>query len=271
MTFSPNLFLSNINSKGGPIKNSRFEVVIPIPQAVRGNMQASAVDKLIGFFSDPIQNVVNNVSNQVNEFIFGSNPNDAITKDHAITRSLAMQCETAQLPGRTFATIDNRVYGPVQKYPINTTYSDMILTFVCTNDFYERKFFDAWMDSIIPRDTNNVRFKKGVDGTGGYTSDISIIQFDDSIKQVYATKLINAFPTSVNEMQLDWASDGYHKLTVNFTYEYYRSVNASRFALPTVQDMATAGLSGLANKAMGSSNIGGSIASGLNSLTTKIF
>lgn len=245
MAFSPNLFLSNINSKGGPIKSNRFEVVIPIPSAVKNNMQASLIDRFMSQLTNPIQDIMNQVSGAVNNFIFGSSDSDAITKDHSVTRTLALQCEMAQLPGRTFATADNRVYGPVQKYPVNTTYSDMALTFICTNDFYERKFFDAWMDSIIPRDTNNVRYKKGVDGTGGYTSDIGIIQFDDTIKQVYAVKLINAFPTSVNEMTLDWSADGFHKLTVNFTYEYYRSINAPAFRLPTVQDLATNGLSGL--------------------------
>jgi len=247
MSFSPNIFLSNINSKGGLIKNNRFEVVIPIPPGIDG-MKASAIDKFLGQFMNPLQNIVNKASNTVNEFIFGANPQNAITKDHAITKSLALQCEIAQLPGRSLATADNRVYGPVQKYPTNSTYSDIVLTFICTNDFYERKFFDVWMDSIIPRDTNNVRFKKGLDGTGGYTSDISIIQFDDTIKQVYAVKLINAFPTSINEMQLDWSSDTYHKLSVNFTYEYYKSIYEPSFRLPSVSDMASAGMSSLAKK-----------------------
>lgn len=265
MSFSPNLFLSNINSKGGPIKNSRFEVVVPIPPGLDG-IQASIVDKFLSEFTNPLQSLVNKASNTVNEFIFGSKPGDAITKDHAITRSLALQCELAQLPGRSFATVDNRVYGPVQKYPVNTTYQDMTLTFICTNDFYERKFFDSWMDSIIPRDTNNVRFKKGIDGTSGYISDISIIQFDDTIKQVYAVKLINAFPTSVNEMQLDWSSDGFHRLSVNFTFEYYRSINEPAFRLPAIGDLATAGLSSLADKALNRTGIGGSITSGLNKI-----
>ena len=34
MSFSPNLFLSNMTSKDGPAKASRFEVVLPIPPNV---------------------------------------------------------------------------------------------------------------------------------------------------------------------------------------------------------------------------------------------
>lgn len=47
-------------------------------------------------------------------------------------RNLALQCETAELPGRSFATTDIRTYGPIVKIPYQTTYNDMSLTFYCT-------------------------------------------------------------------------------------------------------------------------------------------
>jgi non-ribosomal peptide synthetase component E (peptide arylation enzyme) len=33
-------------------------------------------------------------------------------------KSLTYRCETAQLPGRTFATTEQRTYGPIEKFPV---------------------------------------------------------------------------------------------------------------------------------------------------------
>jgi hypothetical protein len=37
--------------------------------------------------------------------------------------------------------------------------------------------------------------------------------------KIYGVKLINAFPTTVNAMQLNWASDDIHRLSVTFKYD----------------------------------------------------
>ena len=47
MSFSPNLFISNIAAKGGPAKPSRFQVVIPIPKLLEKRVSASDASKLL--------------------------------------------------------------------------------------------------------------------------------------------------------------------------------------------------------------------------------
>jgi hypothetical protein len=67
-----------------------------------------------------------------------------------------------------------------------------------------------------------MRFPKG-DQTK-YLTDITIVQFDEFVKQIYAVKIIDAFPTSIAPMQMSWSDDGFHKLTVSFAYQRYETI-----------------------------------------------
>ena len=124
------------------------------------------------------------------------------------------------MPGRTLTTADVKIYGPTFKVPYQTQYGDISLTFLCTNDFFERKLFDRWMEAIHPSDTNNLRFPKGQ--ATRYMTNIKIIQYDDFIKQIYAVELIDAFPIGVAPQALSWGEDGFHRLQVQFAYQKLR-------------------------------------------------
>ena len=63
-------------------------------------------------------------------------------------RSLIYRCETAQFPGRTFATTEQKTYGPIEKFPYLNTYNDLDLTFIVDDDMSQKVFFDAWMSYI---------------------------------------------------------------------------------------------------------------------------
>ena len=39
----------------------------------------------------------------------------------------------------------------------------------------------------------------------------------------YSVDLYEAFPVSMNQMDLDWSNDGVHKLSVTFAYTYWRN------------------------------------------------
>ena len=195
MSFSPNLFLSNIKGKGGPAKSNRFEVVIPIPGALSGTVSNSLIEKILN-----------------------------LPQSAAVSRYLTLQCETAELPGKTLQTADVKIYGPIFKVPYNVQYTDMNLTFICTNDFYERKLFDQWLETISPNDTYNMRFPKGNSPFTGYMTKITVIQYDDVVKQIYAVDLIDAFPIGVAAQPLSWAEEGFHRVSVQFAYQKFETV-----------------------------------------------
>ena len=227
MAFSPNLFLSNVKAKDGLAKPSRFEVVLPIPTYIGSFVSNSIIEKILNFPNS----VFNDVSDAINTALGrgGAENEQSKTSNPAISRYLALQCESAELPGKTLQTADVKIYGPTFKVPYQTQYTDSTFTFLCTNDFYERKLFDRWMEAIHPSDTNNLRFPKG--DTTRYMTNIKIIQYDEFIRQIYAVELIDAFPIGVASQALNWSEDGFHRLSVQFAYQRYRTIYEGTYDL----------------------------------------
>jgi hypothetical protein len=228
MSFSPNLFLSHINSKGGPAKSSRFEVILPIPPYINRFVGNSVLERILNLpnsvFSD-VSDVINNALGR------GGQETDEFSKtsNSTMSRYLALQCESAELPGKTLQTADVKIYGPTFKVPYQTQYADTTLTFLCTNDFFERKLFDKWMEAIMPSDTNNLRFPKSE--LTRYMTNIKIIQYDEFVKQIYAVELLDAFPIGVAPQALSWSEDGFHRLSIQFAYQKFRPIYDGNYNL----------------------------------------
>lgn len=162
------------------------------------------------------------------------------------TRLLRYRCTDAELPGRSFATFDNRTYGLFQSHPSQTTFGQLNLTFLCSANFAgpvretgfaEKKIFEDWMDYINPTENSatnitdnalyNFRYKKQ------YTRDIIVEHYDvvsgskhgalggidnQSDVPTYRVKFIDCFPISINQISLSWASDDNISLIVTFAY-----------------------------------------------------
>lgn len=137
----------------------------------------------------------------------------ASISDLMSAQQLMFRCESATLPGRTLATSDLRIYGPTEKYPYQTTYDDITLTFICSGDMVEKTFFDGWLELINPSSKWNFEYKES------YVTTIEINQLDRLGNIPYKIKLLDAYPVSINQLDLDWYnSEAYHKLSVTFAY-----------------------------------------------------
>jgi len=213
MSFLPQLFYSNINAKDGLARPNRFQVVLPIPRYISEYVETSVIERLL--------NLPNSVFSDITARVLGDNETGK-SFDPTISRYLALQCEAAELPGKSLQTIETKIYGPTFQVPYLAAYGDTSFTFLCTNDFYERKLFDKWLEAIVPNDTNNPRFARGEKTR--FLTDIKIIQYNDFFKQIYAVNLIDAFPKSITAQNLSWSEDGFHRLTVQFAYQKYQTI-----------------------------------------------
>ena len=227
MSFSPNLFLSNVRAKDGLAKPSRFEVILPIPPYIGQFIGNSLIEKILNFPNS----VFNDVSDAIGSAFGrqGQKDEQSRSSNPSVSRYLALQCESTDLPGKTLQTADVKIYGPTFKVPYLTQYTDATFTFLCTNQFFERKLFDQWMEAINPTDTNNLRFPKG--DTTRYMTNIKIIQYDDFIKQIYAVELIDAFPIGIASQALNWSEDGFHRLSIQFAYQKYNTIYEGTYDL----------------------------------------
>jgi len=157
-------------------------------------------------------------------------------------RSLIYRCETAQFPGRTFATTEQKTYGPIEKFPYLNTYNDLDLTFIVDDDMSQKVFFDAWMSYINPLYNNNYRYK------GDYATTLVVNQYDVSGEKTYSINLVEAFPISMNQMDLNWGDDSYHKLSVTFAYTYWQNNSLQALGMELIDagiNSVTSALGGL--------------------------
>lgn len=163
-------------------------------------------------------------------------------------KNLNYRCEAAQLPGRTFATLEQKTYGPIEKYPYLNTYTDIDLTFIIEDDMNQKIFFDAWMNYINPLYNNNFRYK------GDYSTVISVNQYDVTNNLVYSVNLYDAYPISINQMDLDWSNEAYHKLTVTFAYTYWQNNSLQALGMELVDagiNSVSSAIGGLNGSAVG--------------------
>jgi hypothetical protein len=167
-------------------------------------------------------------------------------------KNLIYRCENANLPGRNFATLEQKIgSNPVEKYPYLTTYNDLDLTFMVDDDMNQKVFFDAWLNFINPTYNYNLRYK------GDYSTAITINQYDVTNQISYSINLWDAYPVSMNQMDLDWSSDGYHKLNVTFAYTYWQNNSLQAYGMQLVDaglayvSDAIGGLGGSAIGALG--------------------
>jgi len=83
-----------------------------------------------------------------------------------IKGDLSFLCEATELPGRGFMSTDIRYYGPNFKAPYQSVYEDLNLTFICRDEFYEREFFDNWLNFINPVSSFNFSCEDSYTSTG---------------------------------------------------------------------------------------------------------
>jgi hypothetical protein len=131
------------------------------------------------------------------------------------TRDLKFLCETVNLPGKQITTLDYDI-GTRRPLKIPTGYieDDVTMVFNLTNNYAVKVALDKWMEQIINVNTYLLSYDTS------YKRDISITQLNEKNGQVYTAQLRNAYPITVNSIDLDSNSEStVQKVTVVFTYD----------------------------------------------------
>jgi len=149
-----------------------------------------------------------------------------------VSELLSFRCESAQLPSRSFSTANQRFgSNPIEQHPYHTDYNESQMTFIVSGDMTEKYFFDAWMEAVNPSYTFDFTYKDT------YVTDMTVYQYDTAGNLTYSTTFIDAYPKIVNQLDLDWSTDSYHKLTVQFAYTSWinniQKYNNSQLSSPT--------------------------------------
>lgn len=127
-------------------------------------------------------------------------------------KTLSFRCESTELPGRSLMTTSMKIYGIEEKFPYMSNFNDITLSFIVSDDMREKRFFETWLNYIHPNSTYNFKYKNE------YSVELKITQYDIKKRPSYRVKLFECYPIAVNQLDLNWGSDGYHRLGVTFVY-----------------------------------------------------
>lgn len=169
--------------------------------------------------------------------------------------NLNLLCANVTMPGKQIMTTERRIGMEMQKVAYGYAVEDVNMTFYALNDYGIKKYFDEWKSTILDERGQGVKYKKG---SGGYAKDIKIHQLRKPIKNigfnagpikvniglggssVYSVRLVDAFPTSIQSIELNNELDGLVQLSVQFSYTNWQSISGGQGWIT-----AAAGLTGL--------------------------
>jgi hypothetical protein len=131
---------------------------------------------------------------------------------------LSMMCNTASLPGKSFATVKQTLSILPNKLPYQAQYDDITFTFTSSSDLRERKYFEVWMNAIINDGNGTINFYDE------YISSINIYQLNDKGNKTYAVKLYEAYPIHISNIDYSYATtNSLINMSVTFTYKYWKN------------------------------------------------
>jgi hypothetical protein len=163
-------------------------------------------------------------------------PPKSLPFDITLSRLFTYRAENIKLPGATLDMISKRVYGlgVEKKFADDIRFADNSITFLESGGNAIYKFFYAWMNTIIDFTGATSQFTYAgqpsyrVEYKDNIITDIYIYVLDASGFLISTVVLREAFPSSVNEIILDWsARSELMKVVVNFTYSswYIQNLN----------------------------------------------
>lgn len=210
--------ISTFKSKYAPVRPNQFfaEIALPatIQNLINGRASSTAGATLYGSARDG--------DDIAQWFKSGQFSNGDLNS------TFRFRCEAAELPGRTIATSDDMSYGATVKHAYDTTYTDMNLTIMASDDMRERAYFEIWMDNIVYTPHKNATAN---DMTGGlvryydeyaYGGKVSVTQVNDQRVQLVKYEMFNAFPIAISPMTASWEeNDTYQRFTVTMSYRYH--------------------------------------------------
>jgi len=145
--------------------------------------------------------------------------------------TMNLMCRAASLPGRQM-NINERIIGiPKPEKVVNGfQIDDMSMTFIMTNDYEAKRYFDAWTSLTMNFDSYELKYKFGSEG---YAKQVTIIQLNSRGQEIYECKLEDAFPTTVNAIEFTNEQGGVVELNVQLSYYNWegRWINAPDYAI----------------------------------------
>lgn len=245
MAFNVNKFITNFDKHGGYAKSSKFEVRIALPPTITGlgtteelALQCEAAE-LPGYAVNTSEAKIYGAPTYVAAtpsfseiqmtFICSGDFWEKKLFDSWIDYIIPKKSYLVQYKSNYQTNIKIFQYSEGASLDQNVSKSKTTLGDAVVDALGEAARYKT--DSVISRKFGNGLkgdllkglAGKGIDALFGEQPPFSISDVDGT--KIYGVQLINAFPTTVNPLQLSWASDEIHRLQVGFRFDKWLNVN----------------------------------------------
>jgi hypothetical protein len=155
-------------------------------------------------------------------------------------RELNVLCRSTALPGKQVLTVDRRIGMEFQKVAYGYAVDDVAMTFYCMNDYGVKKYFDAWRALTVGEEIGELKYKNDYARTVtihqlrkplvGLSKSLGPLRLQVGLGggSVYSVELREAFPTTMQAIELNNELDGLVELNIQMSYTNWYPVEASQ-------------------------------------------
>lgn len=178
-----------------------------------------------------------------------STPQSGSVSASQLTQMIKVRAEAVKVPGVALipAEVGRYGVGPTTKYPVGAGMIDSSFTFLCDKYGGLWNLWYQWLLATVQfAGTNNSStgaFNQPasylIQYRDQYTTTMTINVYSQTGAAVQVIQLIDAYPISFNEMQLDWMSRDMVRITVGISYKEVTIQGAGTTAAGTIAGTPT--------------------------------
>lgn len=162
---------------------------------------------------------------------------------------LNILCKNASLPGKQILTTDRKIGMTNEKVAYGYAVSDISLTFYVLNDYGILNYLEEWQKLVLDEELQIAHYKKDYARTVtihqlrkpllNLTANLGPIRLSAGIggQIVYSVELINAFPTTISQIDFSNDLDGLVEITVSLSYTRHKRVEKSSDLIEVVPSL----------------------------------
>ena len=130
-------------------------------------------------------------------------------------KSLSYMAKNVTIPGKSVGTIDAKRFGPIYKVANDLIIDTVSMTFMCSADYVEHRYFDGWLSGIM----GYIEPGTGASDGGNrqlytlsyyedYVGQVNIIPLDRQGGAAANIQLMQAYPQNVGPIEMAWGDTG---------------------------------------------------------------
>ena len=155
-----------------------------------------------------------------------------------VTRpEINLLCKNVNMPGRQILTREKTIGLQTRKVSYGYASDDITMTFQVLNDYGVKKYFEYWQSKAVNQTSYEIGYKKE------YAKPVKIQQLKKTQNAtvddiIYEVELFDAFPTTMNQIQMSNDLDQLVELTVQLSYTNWKSNFEKVIKAPKIKQQA---------------------------------